>query len=80
MVSLQTIPSSPSLVVGFSSGATSMPTFDKTYTDADFQQEILRADSEWMSKHARPEPDLDVDGLKQSLLSRMLGLFSRPAQ
>lgn len=52
-----------------------MPTFDKTYTDADFQQEIRRADSEWMAQHARREPDLDVDGLRPNLLSRMLGLL-----
>lgn len=52
-----------------------MPAFDMTYTDADFQQEIRRADTEWMAQHARPEPDLDVDGLKPGPLSWLLGLF-----
>lgn len=54
-----------------------MSAFDMTYTDADFQREILRADTEWMAQHARREPDLEVDGLKPTLLSRLLGLFAR---
>ena len=52
-----------------------MPAFDKTYTDVEFHREIQKADHEWMSQHARPEPDLDVDGLKPSVLSRVFGLF-----
>ena len=52
-----------------------MPNFDKTYTDAEFKREILLADNQWMSQHARREPDLDVDGLKPDFLSRVLGLF-----
>ncbi len=52
-----------------------MPNFDKTYTDAEFKREISLADSQWMSQHARSEPDLEVDGLKPDMLSRVLALF-----
>ena len=52
-----------------------MVNFDKTYTDPEFQQEIRNADNEWMSAHARPEPDLEVEGLRPNLLSRVLGIF-----
>ena len=51
--------------------------FDKTYTDSDFKQQIRQADQQWMAQYARREPDLDIDGLQPSLLSRLLGLFGQ---
>jgi hypothetical protein len=77
MASLQCSLSSSKLADSIPLDVSNMPTFDNTYTDAEFKQEILRADNEWMSQHARPEPDLNVDGLKPSLVSRVLGLFGR---
>lgn len=56
-----------------------MPKFDKTYTDPEFKQAIQHADAEWMASHARREPDLEVESLRPGFLSRILGLFSRPA-
>ena len=49
--------------------------FEDTYTDSEFQKDITEADSEWMSGLARAEPDLEVEGLRNSLVSRVLGLF-----
>jgi len=52
-----------------------MATFDHTYTDSDFQQQIDRADKEWMAQFARPEPDLEVESLRPGVLSKFLALF-----
>ena len=53
-----------------------MTSFDETYTDSEFVQELARADSDWMKKEARNEPDLDVEGLDGSLFSRVLHFFT----
>jgi hypothetical protein len=52
-----------------------MYSFDQTYTDREFQRNLELADSEWMAALARREPDLAVEGLRGSLLSRVLELF-----
>jgi hypothetical protein len=52
-----------------------MAHFDQTYTDPEFKREIKHADTEWMSKLARPEPDLNVEGMRASFFSRLLGLI-----
>jgi hypothetical protein len=49
---------------------------DDTYTDLEFKQRIAKANRDWMSKFARREPDLDVNGFTSSLLARVLRLFS----
>ena len=57
-----------------------MSKFDQTYTDAEFRRRVMRADTEWMSKHARREPDLEVEGLRRGFLASVLSLFDkRPA-
>lgn len=53
-----------------------MTIFDDTYTDAEFQKQMSQANSDWMAKVARSEPDLEVDGLHGSLLSRVLSIFT----
>jgi hypothetical protein len=54
-----------------------MKAFDQTYADQDFKQQIEHARVGWMTQvpHDR-QPDLDVDGLRGSLLARLLGAFS----
>ena len=49
--------------------------FDVTLTDIDFKLDFVNQDEDWL-QNARPvEPDLDIDGLDRSLLSRLLALF-----
>lgn len=49
--------------------------FDDTMTEADFQRPLLDATEERYVAAAVPEPDLAVDGLETSLMSRLFGLF-----
>jgi hypothetical protein len=50
-------------------------TLDDTHTDLEFQPGFTEANQEWMRQVARPEPDLNVDGLHGSFISRLLSLF-----
>jgi len=49
--------------------------FDDTMTEADFVRPILEPNEESLLMLQRSEPDLAVDGLEHSLLSRLLSLF-----
>ncbi len=51
--------------------------FETTMTEADFQRPLLEANEAELARKARPEPDLSVDGLQNSLLARLLALFIR---
>lgn len=51
--------------------------FETTMTEADFTRPLLEAKEEHLAAQLRPQPDLTVDGLGNSLLSRLLMLFSR---
>lgn len=53
-----------------------MISFDETYTDNEFQSKLQKADAEWMGAVARKEPDLAVEGLRGSFMSKFLELFS----
>jgi len=50
-----------------------MKTFDQTYADPDFQRQVAAARNGWMTQvpQAR-QPDLEVPGLRGSLLARLL--------
>lgn len=50
--------------------------FDDTYTDREIQRNLRDADEQWIGQVVSREPDLNVDGMRRSLLSRLLGLFS----
>jgi len=50
-------------------------TLDDTHTDLEFQRGFKEANQDWMGQAARREPDLAVDGLHSSLMSRLLSLF-----
>lgn len=51
-----------------------MKSFDETYADHEFQQQIAEAQLGWMKQVPQGnQPDLDVEGLSGSLLSRVLG-------
>ena len=50
--------------------------FDDTHTDQDFKRRLERANGEWLPHADRRDPDLAVEGLAKSVLSRLLGLFS----
>jgi hypothetical protein len=50
-------------------------TLDDTRTDLEFQRSFKEANQDWMGQVARREPDLTVDGLHSTLLSRLLSLF-----
>ena len=53
-----------------------MKTFDQTYADQDFQKQIAKAQAGWMRQVPRKaHPDLRVEGLSGSFISRLLGLF-----
>jgi hypothetical protein len=51
-----------------------MKAFDQTYADQDFKQQIEQARAGWMAQVPRDrQPDLNVDGLRGSLLARLIG-------
>lgn len=48
---------------------------DATLTDIEFSEDFVNKQSDWM-RAARPsEPDLQIDGLRQSLIARILALI-----
>lgn len=49
--------------------------FDDTMTEMDFKRPLLDANEERFAATTYPEPDLSVDGLRASIMSRLLGLF-----
>jgi len=51
--------------------------FDDTMTEADFLRPLLDPSEERMLAALQPEPDLDVHGLRASLLTRLVLLFDR---
>ena len=49
--------------------------FDTTMTDSDFKRDFVNQNADWM-QNARPaEPDLEVEALDQSVMSRLLALL-----
>jgi hypothetical protein len=50
--------------------------FEATLTEADFKRPLLDAAEEKLAREARGDVDLVVEGLADSLLSRLLRLFS----
>lgn len=51
--------------------------FRATLTEADFRRPLLDAAEERLVREARGDVDLAVEGLADSLLSRIVRLFSR---
>ena len=51
--------------------------FRATLTEADFKRPLLEAAEERLVREARGDVDLAVEGLADSLLSRIVRLFSR---
>ncbi len=50
--------------------------FQSTMTEADFKRPLLDAAEERLAREVRGDVDLDVEGLSDSLLSRLIRLFS----
>jgi hypothetical protein len=50
--------------------------FQATMTEADFKRPLLEAAEERLAREARGEVDLSVEGLADSLLSRLVRLVS----
>jgi hypothetical protein len=50
--------------------------FQATFTEADFKRPLLDVAEDRLVREARGEVDLDVEGLNDSLLSRLVRLFS----
>ena len=49
--------------------------FDVTMTDKEFKRDFVNQNADWM-QNARPaEPDLEIEALDQSLMSRLLSLL-----
>jgi hypothetical protein len=46
--------------------------FDVTMTDPEFKREFVNQSEAWMSESCPVEPDLEIDGLNHSLISRLL--------
>jgi len=51
--------------------------FDDTMTEADFKRPILDPTEERLLAVLQREPDLDVHGLRPSLLTKLVLLFDR---
>ena len=49
--------------------------FDVTLTDIEFKRDFVNQSEDWLQSARPAEPDLDVDGLRQSLMSRIFALF-----
>jgi hypothetical protein len=49
--------------------------FDVTMTDKEFKREFVNQSEAWLQNSRPAEPDLDVEGLSQSLLSRVLSML-----
>ena len=49
--------------------------FDVTMTDVEFKKDFVNQNESWMQDSRPQEPDLDVDGLDQSLVSRLLSVL-----
>ena len=54
--------------------------FDTTMTEADFKKPLLDATEERLAREARGEVDLNVEGLKDSLVSWLLRVVSGGAR
>ncbi len=54
--------------------------FDTTMTEADFKKPLLDATEERMAREIRGEVDLNVEGLKDSVLSWLLRVVSGGAR
>lgn len=52
-----------------------MASFDDTLTDHEFTQALRESPLGALERRDRGEPDLSVDGLGHSLMSRLLALF-----
>ncbi len=50
--------------------------FDVTLTDKEFKKDFVNRDAEWLAKSEPTEPDLRVDGFKQSMFSRLIAFLS----
>ena len=50
--------------------------FDTTMTEADFKKPLLDATEERLAREARGGVDLNVEGLKGSMFSWLLGMVS----
>jgi hypothetical protein len=50
--------------------------FQATFTEADFKRPLLDAAEDRLVREARGDVDLAVEGLNDSLLSRLVRLFS----
>lgn len=50
--------------------------FESTMTEADFQQPLLDAAEERLAREARGGVDLEVEGLRNSFFSRLVGLVA----
>jgi hypothetical protein len=50
--------------------------FQSTMTESDFKRPLLDAAEERLAREARGESDLMVEGLKHSLLSRLIRLIA----
>ena len=46
--------------------------FDVTMTDPEFKREFVNQGEAWMSDSGPAEPDLEIEGLNHSLISRLL--------
>jgi hypothetical protein len=54
-----------------------MKTFEETYADRDFQQQLAAALGGWVKDVPRAsQPDLRVEGLSDSLFARVLGVLT----
>jgi len=54
--------------------------FDTTMTEADFKKPLLDATEERLAREARGDVDLNVEGLKDSMLSWLLRVVSGGAR
>ena len=51
------------------------PVFDVTMTDKDFKRDFVNQNADWMQNTRPDEPDLEIEALNHSLISRLLSML-----
>jgi len=76
MVSQRSLADTTTLAAGTNSELAMQISFQSTMTEADFKKPLLDPAEDRVAREVRGEVDLKVDGLVDSLLGRILSLFS----
>jgi hypothetical protein len=76
MASQRSLPDGTTLAAGSNSERAMQISFERTMTEADYKKPLLDPAEDRLAREARGDADLQVDGLVDSLLGRLLLLIS----